>query len=168
MGPGSSKPCDNSGVARDIEFRAAPAGEEPGASLIRAMAEEIGALYPIGLEAPGMPSATPSDLGPPGGTFLVGWRDGTAVCCGGVKRLPDGACEIKRMYVVPAQRQQGIARALLAALEDAARALGYSIARLDTGPKQPHAQAMYESAGYAPIGNFNSNPVASFWGEKAL
>lgn len=151
-----------------LEFRPADSGAEPGASLIRAMSEEIGALYPIGLEAPGMPSATPSDLGPPGGTFLLGWHEGVAVCCGGVKRLPDGTCEIKRMYVLPAARGQGVARALLGALEDAARQLGYSIARLDTGPKQPHAQALYESAGYARIGNFNANPVASFWGEKAL
>ena len=155
-------------MLKPIEFRAASAGDEPGRGLIRAMSDEIGALYPIGLEAPGMPSATPTDLGPPGGTFLVGWRDGAAVCCGGVKRLPDGACEIKRMYVVPELRGQGVARALLGALEDAARALGYSIARLDTGPKQPHAQALYESAGYARIGNFNANPVASFWGEKVL
>jgi len=155
-------------VSGKLEFRAADSSAEPGASLIRAMSEEIGALYPIGLEGPGMPSATPSDLGPPGGTFVIGWRDGVAVCCGGVKRLPDGACEIKRMYVVPAARSQGVARVLLGALEDAARQLGYSIARLDTGAKQPHAQALYESAGYERIGNFNANPVASFWGEKKL
>ncbi len=160
--------CDNGDVAYGIEFRPAEAGDEPGAELLRAMRDEIAALYPIGLDAPGMPSATPADLGPPGGTFLIGWQNGVAVCCGGVKRLPDGACEIKRMYVVPAARRQGIARALLGALEDAARGLGYSIARLDTGPKQPHAQAMYEAASYRPIGNFNANPVASFWGEKIL
>ena len=53
-------------------------------------------------------------------------------------------------------------------LEDRARALGYTAARLDTGPKQAGAQALYESAGYAAIGNFNGNPVASFFGEKRL
>jgi GNAT superfamily N-acetyltransferase len=160
--------CDNRGMAHGVEFRLAEAGDEPGAGLLRAMRDEIATLYPIGLDAPGMPSATPADLGPPGGIFLLGWRDGVAVCCGGLKRLPDSACEIKRMYVVPEARQQGVARALLGALEDAARGLGYSVARLDTGPKQPHAQAMYEKAGYRRIGNFNANPVASFWGEKLL
>lgn len=155
-------------MAHRLEFRPADAGDEPGAGLLRAMRDEIAELYPIGLDAPGMPSATPADLGPPGGIFLVGWRDGVAICCGGVKRLPDGACEIKRMFVAPSARRQGVARALLAALEDAARALGYAIARLDTGPRQPHAQALYESEGYRRIGNFNANPVASFWGEKAL
>ena len=54
------------------------------------------------------------------------------------------------------------------ALENKARELGYASARLDTGPAQHSARALYESAGYAPIHNFNANPVASFWGEKPL
>jgi hypothetical protein len=39
---------------------------------------------------------------------------------------------------------------------------------MDTGPRQPHAQAFYEREGYRPIGNFNGNPAASWWGEKPL
>ena len=72
------------------------------------------------------------------------------------------------MYVVPAARGRGLARVLLAALEDAALDLGYTTVRLDTGALQPHAQALYESAGYRAIGNFNANPVATYWGEKRL
>lgn len=122
----------------------------------------------LDLNAPDMPKAGPGELGPPGGVFLVGYRDGVAVCGGGVKRLPDGACEIKRMYVVPSARGQGLARVLLHALEDAARALGYRIVRLDTGPRQPHAQRLYEAEGYRSIPNFNDNPVATYFGEKRL
>jgi GNAT superfamily N-acetyltransferase len=85
-----------------------------------------------------------------------------------LKRLPDGACEIKKMFVVEKARGRGVARALLAELEQRASAMGYSVARLDTGPRQPRAQRMYELAGYAPIGNFNANPVATFFGEKQL
>ena len=72
------------------------------------------------------------------------------------------------MYVVPEARGRGHASRLLQALEDAARRVGYAIARLDTGVQQPAAQALYERAGYAPIGDFNANPIASFWGEKRL
>lgn len=90
------------------------------------------------------------------------------VCCGGLKRLPDGACEIKKMFVVPGARGRGVARALLTELEAHARALGYEVARLDTGPKQPRARGMYERAGYETIENFNGNPVATFFGEKRL
>jgi GNAT superfamily N-acetyltransferase len=72
------------------------------------------------------------------------------------------------MYVVPEARGRGVGRELLAALEEAARELGYTVARLDTGPRQPTAERMYRQAGYRPIGNFNDNPVASFFGEKPL
>jgi GNAT superfamily N-acetyltransferase len=151
-----------------IRFQPLPADAAPASELLAAMVAEMSTLYGA-IDSPGMPSATPADFAPPHGTFLVGFDDdGAPVCAGGVKRLDDGAAEIKRMYVVPSARGRGHAGALLRALEDAARDLGYSTVRLDTGPRQAHAQAMYEAAGYRPIGNFNANPVASFWGEKEL
>ncbi|HTW12702.1 MAG TPA: GNAT family N-acetyltransferase, partial [Solirubrobacteraceae bacterium] len=78
------------------------------------------------------------------------------------------ACEIKRMYVAPEVRRRGVAGALLQALEDRARAEGYLVAKLDTGPRQPHAQRIYEAAGYERTDNFNGNPVAAFHGAKRL
>ncbi len=90
------------------------------------------------------------------------------MCVGGVKRLDERMCEIKRMYVAPHMRGRGVARALLQELEATARRLGYEVARLDTGPRQQGARGLYESEGYAEIANFNGNPVASFWGEKPL
>ena len=136
-----------------VRFEPIPADRPPAADLIAAMVAEMAALYgPI--DVPGMPSATPADFAPPHATFLVGFDD--------------DAAEIKRMYVVPAARGRGLARVLLAALEDAAHGLGYGTVRLDTGALQPHAQALYESAGYRAIGNFNANPVAAYWGEKRL
>jgi GNAT superfamily N-acetyltransferase len=117
---------------------------------------------------PEAPSAKPADFTPPGGSLLVGYEDGEPICVGAIKRLPDGACEIKRMFVVPDARGRGVAKELLAAVEDEARRLGYAVARLDTGPHQPHAERMYRAAGYEDIGNFNANPFASYWGEKRL
>ena len=161
---GSAPLCDDSDV---LEFRRADAAAPPAADLIDAMITEMVPLYG-NINVPGAPTATPADMGPPGGSFVVGYEDGEPICGGGIKRLPDGACEIKRMYVRPEARGRGIAKALLVALEDEARALGYAIARLDTGPQQPHAERMYRAAGYADIGNFNANPFASYWGEKRL
>jgi hypothetical protein len=113
---------------------------------------------------PDAPSATAEDFSAArGGAFLVGRDDdGRVVCGGGLKRLDDEACEIKRMYVIPEARGRRLGVELLVALEDAARSLGYAVARLDTGVHQPHAEAMYREAGYADIGNFNRNPFASF------
>ena len=151
----------------DVNFERTDAGVPPASDLLEAMIAELTPLYGR-IDIPGAPSATPADFSPPGGSCLVGYDDGEPICVGGIKRLPDGACEIKRMYVVPQTRGRGVAKALLAALEDEARALGYTVARLDTGPHQPHAERMYREAGYAAIGNFNANPFASFWGEKDL
>jgi GNAT superfamily N-acetyltransferase len=152
-----------------VEFRGGRVDAGPGAALAQAMRDEIALMYD-GLELDGadMPRAGPRELSPPHGAFVVGLLEGEPVCCGGVKRLDGQTCEIKKMYVVPARRGQGVARALLHALEAKARELGYSIARLDTGPKQRNARALYESEGYAEIADFNGNPAAAFWGEKPL
>jgi GNAT superfamily N-acetyltransferase len=69
---------------------------------------------------------------------------------------------------VPHARSRGLARALLAALEAAARDLGYERVRLDTGARQPHARALYEAEGYRSIPDYNGNPYAAFWAEKRL
>ncbi len=63
---------------------------------------------------------------------------------------------------------RGLAGELLRTLEDAIGDLGYERARLDTGPKQPHAQRLYRAAGYVEIAPYNDNPFACFWGEKRL
>jgi GNAT superfamily N-acetyltransferase len=152
-----------------LDFRDAHVDSGPGGALVQAMRDEMADLYDgLELDGPQMPKAGASELSPPGGAFIVGWLRDTPVCCGGFKRLPDGACEIKKMYVVPTARGQGVARALLGELERRASKLGYAAARLDTGPKQHHARALYESEGYVEIENFNANPVATFFGEKQL
>jgi GNAT superfamily N-acetyltransferase len=148
-------------------FTRADAGSPPASHLLEAMIVELAHLYGR-IDVPEAPSAGPADFSPPGGSFLLGSEDGEPICCGGIKRLPDGACEIKRMYVVPEARGRGVARELLEALEGEARTLGYAIARLDTGPHQPRAERMYRLAGYEEIANFNANPFASFWGQKRL
>ncbi len=152
-----------------IEFRTCPVDEEPAAALVERMSDEMAALYDgLVLSGPDMPTAGPQEMSPPGGIFVVGYEGDEPVCCGGLKRLPDGTCEIKRMFVVEQARGRGVARALLEELERRALGLGYEIARLDTGPRQTRAQRMYGRAGYASIENFNANPVATFFGEKRL
>ena len=114
------------------------------------------------------PPLRPAELRPPGGGYYVGYERAEPVAGGGLRRLGDGVAEIKRMYVRPDARSRGVAAALLRTLEDAARSLGYASVRLDTGPKQVHAQRLYRAAGYVEIPPYNDNPFACFWGEKRL
>ncbi|MGW3154869.1 GNAT family N-acetyltransferase [Streptomyces sp. NPDC001089] len=66
----------------------------------------------------------------------------------------DGDAELKRMYVVPEARGLGLARRVLAALEEDARVAGRTRMVLETGAKQPEAVALYTSSGYEPCVKF--------------
>jgi GNAT superfamily N-acetyltransferase len=148
-------------------FVASDPAHVPASEVLAEMSDELNRLYWTTSRLT-RPALALDELRPPGGTYLVGWRDDQAVAGGGLRRLTGSVAEIKRMYVRPPARAQGVAAELLAALEDAARALGYRRVRLDTGPKQAHALRLYRNAGYADIEPYNDNPFASFWGEKTL
>lgn len=151
----------------DLFFVPMPPDEDPPRRMIAAMEREMDDLYGEGSMAL-TPALHLDQLAPPTGTYLVGWRDGTPIAGGGLRRLEPGIGEIKRMYVEPSMRSLGVARHLLRALEDAAIRRGLHRVRLDTGPQQPHAKALYLSAGYREIPSYNGNRRAAFWGEKAL
>jgi GNAT superfamily N-acetyltransferase len=85
------------------------------------------------------------------GTLLMAVLDGEPVGCGAFRVIDDapGSAEVKRLYVTLAGRGKKIGSALLVELERAATAIGVSRCALEFGPRQPEAQAMFESAGYA-------------------
>jgi len=102
-----------------------------------------------------------ADFEPPGGAFVVGWDGEEPVACGGVIRYDETTAEIRRMYVAPSARGRGLSRALLEALENEARQLGYEFVRLETGDRQPEAIKLYASSGFEPIpryGPFADDP----------
>ena len=95
--------------------------------------------------------------------FFVLRADGQPAACGGVKLYGLEYGELKRMYVLPAYRGRGIARRMVAALEEAAHATGRPEIRLETGTYLPAAIALYRSVGYAPIppyGEYVGNPYS--------
>lgn len=113
-------------------------------------------------------SVDAEEMEPPQGAFHVVHLDGEAVACGGVRQLAEDVAEVKRMYVAPTARRRGVARALLTRLEEDARRLGCRSVRLDTGPGMESAIALYRAAGYREIDDYNGNPHAGHWFEKAV
>ena len=106
---------------------------------------------------------------PPSGSFFVGYLD-ERPCVSGAWRAHDDVeafgsrrtAEIKRMYVAPAARARGLARVMLAHLEQSAAAAGAEVMILETGTRQPEAIALYESSGYTPIpsfGHYKDSPI---------
>jgi GNAT superfamily N-acetyltransferase len=104
----------------------------------------------------------PAMFEPPRGLYLLAYDDeDRPVATGGwrtqdrnAEGYSDGDAEIKRMYVVREARGRGLARLILAALEDDARAAGRVRMVLETGTAQPEAIALYVSSGYEPTEKF--------------
>ena len=85
---------------------------------------------------------------------VVAYKNQEAVGCGAFKAFSAEETEIKRMFVKPEYRGQGIARNILTALETWAKELHFSACILETGKKQPEAISLYQKAGYSLIPNY--------------
>ncbi|MFL4904760.1 GNAT family N-acetyltransferase [Streptomyces sp. MMS24-I2-30] len=102
------------------------------------------------------------DFTPPRGVYLIAYDDGDRpVATGGWRSQDangqgneDGDAELKRMFVIEQMRGRGLARRILAALEEDARAAGRVRMVLETGTAQPEAIALYTSSGYEPCTKF--------------
>lgn len=95
--------------------------------------------------------------------FFIALIDGIAVGCGGVAFEEDYA-ELKRMYVRPSARGNGVASAILARLEAEAQDRGFRRLVLETGDVQFAAIRLYERAGFArcsPFGHYVAMPAAA-------
>jgi GNAT superfamily N-acetyltransferase len=119
-----------------------------------ALIESVQAEYVVRYGTPDETPTSGAEFAPPEGIFLVGWDVETPVACGGLRLISPAVVELKRMYVVPAARRRGIARALLRRLEAEAVLLGAAELCLETGSMQPEALAMYEAEGYRPTEPF--------------
>ena len=151
-----------------FDFRPGRSDEPPGSDLLGELIAFFNEIYPGRAARPGSVT-TPDEMVPPHGAFLVGYDGERPIAIGGLRPLDeDGVCEIKRMYVVPEARSRGAGRALLTALEDAARGLGYERARLDAGPEQKHSKILFAATGYVEIAPYNPNHIADYWAEKRL
>lgn len=105
---------------------------------------------------------------PPDGLFLLARTADDVVGCAGLRRLDATTAEVKRMWIDPAHRGQGLARRLLAALEQAARTAGRTRMVLDTNSALREAIGLYRRAGYRSVERYNDNPDAQCWFAKQL
>ncbi|MEV6613571.1 GNAT family N-acetyltransferase [Streptomyces sp. NPDC051051] len=104
----------------------------------------------------------PADFDPPRGVYLIAYDElDRPVATGGWRSQDengegnrDGDAELKRMFVVRQARGRGLARRILAELEEDARAAGRLRMVLETGTQQPEAIALYTSSGYEPCAKF--------------
>ena len=110
----------------------------------------------------------PAGLHPPQGLVLVARLAGEPVGCGAVKLDRPAIAEIKRLWVSPVVRRQGLGRRLLVELESHAMTDGKWLARLDTNHCLTEAIALYRRHGYREVPRFNEERFADHWFERDL
>ena len=151
----------------ELRIDALPATHPDAVALLDAFVAEVRAR--LGEFDPARSvSADPDEMAPPRGAFLVLYDGGAPVACGGIKTLEPGVAEVKRMFVAREARGRGHGRVLLAALEDAARAMGAARVVLDTAAPLVEAHRLYAASGYRDVAPYNANPYAARWFEKDL
>lgn len=104
--------------------------------------------------------ALPGPYAAPDGAILLAEVNETPVGVVAVKPLDEeGVCEMKRLYVRPEHRTQGIGHALGKAILNTARDLGYDVMRLDTVESMTAARALYRSLGFEERSAYYHNPL---------
>ena len=139
------------------QLRRVRLSDPEAAPLLAGLREEYRQRY-AGVDV--MADADVAEFDAPDGAFVVLVLDGETVAGAGLRRLDARTAEVKRMWTAPLHRRQGRARQVLAALEDAARQLSYTRIRLETGPAQPEAVALYLSVGYQQIPVYGRHELA--------
>lgn len=153
--------------ARTVIAAAEPTSA-PAKTCLEAYYGELGRRFAGGFDVRRSRDPDAADMRPPRGTFLLAWSDGLPVGCVALKRAGDDLAEVKRLWVAPAARGQGLARRLMGEVEDAARRLGIRVLRLDTNSALSEALALYRGTGWVEIPRFNDDPYPDAFFEKRL
>jgi putative acetyltransferase len=112
----------------------------------------------------------PGAYAPPSGRLLLARCNGHTAGCIALRRIEDGICEMKRLYVRPGDRGRGLGRLLVERLIVEARTIGYERMRLDTiESAMKDAVELYRRMGFREIAPYSAVPVESaLWMELRL
>ncbi|MFF5977711.1 GNAT family N-acetyltransferase [Streptomyces olindensis] len=142
-------------------------GHAPDArACLDAYAADLDARFPEGFDKADL--VRPEQVSGEAGAFFVAYEEGRPVGCGALRRLGPGMGEIRHVWVHPDARRLGLARRLLAAIEQESLRRGWHVVRLDTHAVLTEARAMYRACGYREIPAYTDHVYGQHWFEKRL
>lgn len=97
--------------------------------------------------------------GPPGGRLYLAYVDSQVAGCIGMRKLDEENCEMKRLYVKPEFRRNGLGKILVDRIISDAKKEGYRHIFLDTLPFLESALKMYKAYGFYEIPCYNDSPM---------
>ena len=101
----------------------------------------------------------PGDCAAPAGALFLAMDGGRGAGCVALRKLGEGIGEMKRLFVRPEYRGQGVGRALAMRVLQEAITAGYALMRLDTLARLKEAMRLYESLGFKQISPYRANPL---------
>lgn len=104
-------------------------------------------------------SNLPGVYAPPSGCLLLAWVNGEVAGCGALRALDETTGEMKRLFVRPAFRAQGVGRQLAERIVREAQAIGYRVIRLDTLSHMQSAIRLYETLGFTRRAAYYATPL---------
>jgi heme-degrading monooxygenase HmoA/GNAT superfamily N-acetyltransferase len=141
----------------ELEIHAVDAGSPDAQTLIAALDADLLVRYP-GVPTHGIDV---DEFRRTDGELFVAYVSGKAVACGAYRPIAPDTVEVKRMWVPPSHRRQGLGKHLLEKIESTARQRGFTRVVLETGALQPEAILLYSKSGYVTIakyGEFADDP----------
>ena len=101
----------------------------------------------------------PGEYASPDGCLILAMEETNAVGCVALRKIDNGICEMKRLYVKSSSRGEGVGRKLVKAIIEEAEKIGYTKMRLDTVPAMKETIALYCSMGFYEIKPYRENPT---------
>jgi GNAT superfamily N-acetyltransferase len=150
--------------AQNPSMRICQASSAEEVALSRILFEEYAAWLGIDLSFQGFAAeleSLPGAYAPPRGRLLLAIAGDGAAGCVALRPLEDGVCEMKRLFVRPGFRGQGIGRLLAERSVAEARTVGYRTMKLDTLASMQTAIALYEALGFVRCAAYYKTPLAN-------
>ena len=151
----------------EVDIREADPDSAPALACLSSYYALLKGMFAVSPAALPLPLPDAERYRQPQGAFMVAWSDDLPVGCVSLRTLAPDVAEVKRLWVDPVARGQGLARRLMREVESRARDMGFRHLKLDSHTELAAAISLYRSDGWTETAPY-TDPPANIWMTKQL